>query len=646
MGGTKKLDERILFAILTVLYVFFFILDYNTKSTFDPGDGIRHYLVSRYSWKHPGQFFYSWGKPFFTLVSSPFSQFGIMGIYIFNILCGMFSSFFAFRIAQKMKFQFPWLAAVFTCFATIYFPTMNSGLTEPLFGLVLITSIFLVTEENFFLAAILISFLAFVRTEGNLALPLFFIVYLFRKKYWQILFLPFGTIAYSIAGYFYYHDIFWIKTQNPYTNMNADIYGKGPLMHFVNQYNEILGVPLAVLFVTGMLVIATELFTGKIKWPNNNGKNYQLEYLFLVVGSFCAYFIAHSIFWWKGIVGSLGLIRVMAGVIPVAALVSLKGANYIFERLDLYGFKTLKKIFLAAVIFAVMYWPFRQYYFPFKLDPESQLIYETGSWYHTTEYKKHKVYYLFPYLAHMLDVDPFDDQKVGELWGLYPTIRAYGIDAVPDSTIIIWDGHFGPNEARIPLDTIMNDKNFQLIKKFSPENEFTTLGGYQFEVYVFMKIKPVFSEELKEEFYDLEDVTRLRNTNTITSEKKYSGQNSCKLSPQNEFGVMVLKNTNEIRNRKEIGQVDIKFRMFSETSLDNVFFVMSTNTIAAPGKDITWLSREIACPKSNWNLHEVKFPLSPETLHPDQQWKLYIWNKAKKTFYVDDIQISYSKNIE
>ena len=97
--------------------------------------------------------------------------------------------------------------------------------------------------------------------------------------------------------------------------------------------------------------------------------------------------------------------------------------------------------------------------------------------------------YLNPLVVSQLDVDPFDNNRVTELWGLFPSIKQWGYGVIPDSAIIIYDMHFGPNEAHIPLDTILSDKNFKLLKKFKPEKPFNVLGGYDFAVYVFQKTK-------------------------------------------------------------------------------------------------------------------------------------------------------------
>lgn len=97
------------------------------------------------------------------------------------------------------------------------------------------------------------------------------------------------------------------------------------------------------------------------------------------------------------------------------------------------------------------------------------------------------MYYLYPYLPLLLDIDAFDNKKVADLWALYPHIKKAGIGNVPNGAIVFWDAHFGPNECGIPLDKIMNDPNFDLLKTFYPKERFTTLGGFPFTISVFEK---------------------------------------------------------------------------------------------------------------------------------------------------------------
>ncbi|MEI6123608.1 MAG: hypothetical protein WCQ95_08270 [Bacteroidota bacterium] len=485
-------NKKTLFLSLTGCFVLFCIISFFSDATYDSGDGIRHYLVSRYCWKHTDLLLYSWGKPIFTLISSPFSQFGLFSITVFNIICGVGSAYFTYKIAQRLKFNYALLVIPFLLFTPCYFPTLNSGLTEPLFGFVLIVSVYFMFAKRELFAAILVSFLPLIRTEGYFILPMFLIIFLYRKKILMAPLLVIGTLIYSVIGYFYYHDFFWIINQNPYNGDNRSFYGSGVLLHFVKNYNFIWGAPLAGLFVFGMAAIVQNSI--KLIRKKEIQESRLPEEIFLIYGTFAVYFILHSILWWKGWANSLGLLRVLAAVIPCSALICLRGLNMamlpVFKKKKIIAYGII-----ALVLIFVVRNPFKQQYFPFKLDKEQTLIKEASDWYKTSEYTKQKVYYIYPLFSQLLNVDSFDPNKVGELWSLYPTIKEWGIGAIADSTVVFWDAHFGPNECKIPLDTIMNDANFRLIKSFKPLKEFRCLGGYKFEVYAFIKLpKP---KELK-----------------------------------------------------------------------------------------------------------------------------------------------------
>jgi len=64
---------------------------------------------------------------------------------------------------------------------------------------------------------------------------LFGMVLLLRGKWLVIPLLAFGTLVYSIVGWFYYGDFFWVANQNPYTGHNADLYGSGELLHYITK---------------------------------------------------------------------------------------------------------------------------------------------------------------------------------------------------------------------------------------------------------------------------------------------------------------------------------------------------------------------------------------------------------------------------
>jgi len=146
----------LLLSFITVVYIFL-----SADATFDTGDGISHYLISRYSWKHPVLLLDWWGKPFFTLISSPFTQFGLKGMYVFQALNAAATSWFLFSIASRMNLKFTWIIPAFVFFAPIYFAVMNSGLVEIFFGTMFMFSVWLVFCKRFYTSSDVSSLIPF-----------------------------------------------------------------------------------------------------------------------------------------------------------------------------------------------------------------------------------------------------------------------------------------------------------------------------------------------------------------------------------------------------------------------------------------------------------------------------------------------------
>lgn len=78
-----------------------------------------------------------------------------------------------------------------------------------------------------------------------------------------------------------------------------------------------------------------------IKWIKLKSQewtlNSEMELFILLI--IAGYFSAHSIVWWLGIGGSLGLLRVMVLIIPLIAIIGVLGlnkvANFLPEKLQI-----------------------------------------------------------------------------------------------------------------------------------------------------------------------------------------------------------------------------------------------------------------------------------------------------------------------
>ncbi|MBU3928583.1 MAG: hypothetical protein KKB74_12320, partial [Bacteroidetes bacterium] len=89
-----------------------------------------------------------------------------------------------------------------------------------------------------------------------------------------------------------------------------------------------------------------------------------------------------------------------------------------------------------------------------------------------------------PHLVAKLGIDPFDQSLSKE--GVPDKQNPARL--LPDSSIVVWDAHFGPNEGGIPLEKLKQNDKMILIKEFKPDDSFKVLGGYDYAIYIFQRI--------------------------------------------------------------------------------------------------------------------------------------------------------------
>ncbi len=502
-------QDKFVYFFLAAFFITTTLLACFSTGTYESGDSIQHYLISRYSFSHPELFFNHWGKPFFVLLSSYFAQLGFLGINIFNILCATLTGLLSYKIAKHVQLDKPWLTPVFALFAPIYYVTLITGLTEPLFALVLMTGIYLLLKQKFIASALVISFLPFVRMEGFILLPIFALGYLtspqhdaaqnftesvqthrFRLRLFSYFLLLTGTTLYSLIGYFYHHDLFWIASQNPYQGAK-DIYGSGTAFHFIAKNEFILGTPLVVLFCIGC--IAYFLPKRCISNPEKDSKTENTirptsTELILIPGTFFTYLFLHSFLWWRGLNGSLGLIRVMAGVMPLAGLIALRGLGLLSSGLAAIPIPDklsgIKHVLLFILVGLIIYMPFKQHTFPSSLGYEDIVVKQSVTWLKQNHPEfigpDQKYYYQYPYLSVFLNNDPFDPKHYVPLWSTQPSNVSAG-------SLLIWDSHYGPAESRLPLNSILADTSFELLNSFKADPALIPHDKTMFEVYIFRK---------------------------------------------------------------------------------------------------------------------------------------------------------------
>lgn len=439
------------YALIAIFTIFHF------NGTGDSGDSIMHYLFAKYAPVHPELFFDHWAKPLYVLLASPFAQFGIIGIKIFNVLIGGFTIYFTFLIAKQLNLKNAILGSVFLIFFPLNFILLFSGLTEPLFALIISIGIYFATKKKYLWASIIVSFLPFIRSEGLIIISVFAFYFIIKKEWKFLPFLFLGHFVYSIAGFFVYEDFLWVFNKIPYSNLDSP-YGSGSLFHFINHLISITGVPAYLLFLVGFVSIVLSSLRKKL----------YIEIRILIFLGFFVFFIAHSLFWYLGIFNSMGLIRVFIGVVPLISIITLIGFNTITENKFLS--KKVPKILVQIIFVAgILIFPFTPNIYAIdwekdmKLTP-SQVVTAQVSDYIQSKIEYKRLIYNNPYLSEKFDIDHFDKNIRQELNISY-------MNNIKDNDVIIWDSWYSVVERGISKNTLENNSELTLLHEAFDKNE-------------------------------------------------------------------------------------------------------------------------------------------------------------------------------
>jgi hypothetical protein len=423
---------------------------------FDTGDGIQHFNISQASWSEPVLFLNHWGKPFFILLTSPFSQFGFDGIVAFNIIVFGATILFSWKILNHfstplaLQCLFPFvLISIFD-----YVSTLLSGLTEPLFSLAIIISTWLIIKQKWLLFAIVVSFVPFMRSEGQLVFILGIIILLYYRQFKHIPLLLSGFFIYAIIGYFIYHDFWWYFTMNPYDVKNH-IYGKGPWNDYLLGYKNYLGNIGLFIFIFGSIRLGFLIYI-------RNWTEIQFPWLFFVYSVFFGILISHSYFWAMGINGSFGLTRITTQGMPSFLVINF----YYLGKTPLPNqMISLQKMIPSALCVLIVIKNLTSDYFPVKVDFMQTQMLNAVEFLKNERGTQRTFFFHDPLFSFKMGGNSFFKNQPYVLYYCFGLKKDLGILIKPGD-FLIRDSHFGPQEMGLPLSQLVECPEMVKVKEF------------------------------------------------------------------------------------------------------------------------------------------------------------------------------------
>jgi glycosyltransferase involved in cell wall biosynthesis len=623
--------------LLFLIFCVFSILTIKSKGFYGGADNIWHFMYCKYSILYPHLLLDQWAKPIYTTLFTLPAQFGFIGVRIFNVFLAIVTSYYCYLIAKKLNYKNTSLIPIFIVSSGIYTVIMMSAMTEILFGLSIVMSIYFILKEKYFTSAILLSFVPFIRTEGIIIiltlLPYFFI----RKKFKSLPFLLVGTIFLTIIGWIYYNDFLWIIHKFPYGRNAVEIYGKGSILIFIKNYAVIWGGTMTWLILIGFLS-----YFFKSRSVTNFSSNNILNEFFLIIAPSFAFFAAHSVMWWSGIGNSIGDPRYMAAIIPLSAFIALRGFNLISSFLNFN--QTIKILVLISILFFIVISPFKRKEIPTPKNLIEGEIEQFCNGIKEKDYFKKHFWILNPEFSYYLNKNPFNSEELSIVWAKYQIFNE-----IKNDQILIWDGHFA-NDVGIPLDTLLNSSSFKLIDVYWPNYTIET-GRYTYHICVFQKTSEKFNNNefytqiLSNKYNNLPLVQSFDFENSLNYKKEelndsvyLNGKYSFKITPEidyfNGYSKVISDTTNSIR---VYSKASFFFKKFSKDPIYSVISIedKNGNSLYYNAK-ITLTNNTDTC---KWLKIENFADISRDVYKNIYQLKVYIWNYSKAEFLMDDFQI-------
>lgn len=631
----KTLNKYIAPVVIVIIAIILTVLQWLSTGISGETDSVTHYQMARFAFKHPEYFLNHWGKPLFTILSSPFAQFGYTGAVAFNLTCGLATAWIAYLIAKRLEYRHAWVAIVFTVFTPVYLFIMYSSLTEILFSLVLISGIYLFISKRFIWSAVVISLIPFARTEGMMFIVLFIPALIRMKQYKSLPFLLTGFIVFSVAGWPLYHDFLWFFTQMPYSNSASELYGSGSFWYYFSRLNDILNYPLLLLSIIGLIFIIANLQKGL---KNLQNIKYVTLY-FLILPSLFGFILAQSFLWWQGIMGVLSSTRFMACVLPLNALIALTGFEWVMDKA-----KSSKLIYLILAIFIlslVVYQPFKHKILPTKTALNFAVMEKLTTWLKSTPYNNRRAIYTDPMFPHYMNIDPFDQEKCFKIYNFQNADPAL---LLKPGELLIWDAQFAGYEGRLPFDSLVKNNKLKLLNIFTPNDAFTIIGGEKYKLAVFIKEpRDTTRTEFKLLYFkDFESLLPEAEKKNITTAFSYSGMHSVLLTAENIYSPTIegkLKNlpgTNKIELRASA-------RVLNPITSEKGSIILVISTEDNEHKTYKYViakDSETNYKPRKWfeiSLTDVFEPNTPA----DGNYKIYVWYTGKNKIFVDDLKLEY-----
>ncbi len=605
----KETRLYLFFTFFILIQVFFLLF---SESTYGYGglENIFQYRNAKFSFEHPELFLGN--NPFYTLLLALFSQFGYLVAKAFNLLLAVLTLLLSARIVNKLFPGSELFTLILIAFSPVFFQHSASCLPDILFGFLLVSAIYLFILKRFLFSALVISFIPFVLPQGFLLPLVFAVVFILNRTVRFIPFLLAGTVLYSVTGFIVFGNFLWFLQ-----NINENFEGSRNFLHPAQNILSVIGIPLTILAVAGLIYLGYEFFK-KVSMRNQN-----FNHFILIAGSGLIFFVFTFFFRESSV--NPGFETATGAVIPLFAITGMK----IFDVLA----KNLKNKNLAIILFSVfalfqVIQLFAQNNLLMKATQEEQLMKKSAAYLRYNE-PDSKLIYFNPLLAHFLELDP-DKKPAAE--------KLFSGSQQPSGNmnwgdILVWDSWNSPDEGGLQLANLEGDPYLKRIMSFKSPELVTNSDQNDYSVHIFKKVEnKEDSEEISDHYRSVLSFEKYidRRVKDIDGMKVWELDSSQDYSPSVRFSP-------EVVIRQEFYEITgtLHFKALQPIEKGEVLFVFSAES---GGENLHYKKTDLISNGDKWEQLHLNIEI-PSDIPESTQFLIYIWNKDRKNVLVEKITV-------
>jgi len=453
--ATQAKDRTKLHLVLTVAIIFMLIIlfiSYGVRSTgtyYD--DDIAHYIIARFSWKHPTLFFNTWGRPVFTLLYAPIALLSFSAVRIFSAIIAGATCLGGIYLARLYNVRWYWLAAIFIGLQPEFLRQSFSGLTELSFAFVFCIALIAYKKQNWVIMALASGLLPLARYESLPIVLVFALILIQHKKFYLLL---------LVAGPLLIQNSFWAIMHQNFSSLLFPLdqllglrqnavkfdYGTGDALYYIRLLPKAFGGIIFVLLCYGAI---REKF-GVLHLC-----------ILLTIGTL-------SITYWllpaAGVAGYVRHLSVMAPAVGVLATIGLEKffesfttlfSTSLQHRYEVVTLVAKISIVLGLAVFTVSSVQ------PFYLNEEQQVVIQAANWFKNSDYKDRLVLGSHIYFEYVIDRDVLDRSA-------FLPITLQNVYQSPKGSIIVWDSHYSNHlDWNTPLEILQDGTRFHLLQSWN-----------------------------------------------------------------------------------------------------------------------------------------------------------------------------------